>query len=369
MKLSVAMCTYNGARYLPEQLASIAAQRRPPDELVVCDDYSSDTTRELLKQFKAQAAFPVRLYFNEQKLRVLRNFAKAISLCEGDIIALCDQDDVWLPEKLSRMAAEFAQAPEVGLVFSDLEVVDKELQPLGFNAWQSHWVDFGLKEQRRFKQGKALDVLLTRNVITGAGAVFRREFIDLVLPFPEVSGMPLLHDYWLGLMISTVAPIVPISTPLVKYRIHGDQQMSLSQPRAQRTAQQEARGKRDGYQVSLKILECVAGRLAERATQESSYWDLSRDLQQRLEHARVRARLSQHRFHQRLRLALRERAVRRYHRYPRVDASAWQEFFEDVLPYSVVELMESFGIGTPADAHTLLAASPPRSAKAPVKDE
>ena len=80
MKLSVAMCTYNGARYLQEQLESIAAQTRLPDELVVCDDCSSDGTRAILEEFKARVTFPVRLYFNEQNLRVWKNFEKAISL-------------------------------------------------------------------------------------------------------------------------------------------------------------------------------------------------------------------------------------------------------------------------------------------------
>ncbi|MBA3247724.1 MAG: glycosyltransferase family 2 protein [Pyrinomonadaceae bacterium] len=187
MKLSVAMCTYNGARYLQEQLASLAAQTRPPDELVVCDDCSTDETRAILEEFRARAAFPVRLYFNEQNLRVVRNFAKAISLCGGDIIALCDQDDVWLPEKLSRFEAEFARAPEIGLVFSDLEVVDEDLRPLGFRAWQSFWVDFGEREQRLFAQGRAFDVLLTRNMVTGAAMAFRATYKDLVLPIPEIE--------------------------------------------------------------------------------------------------------------------------------------------------------------------------------------
>ncbi|MGI8996089.1 MAG: glycosyltransferase family 2 protein [Pyrinomonadaceae bacterium] len=365
MKLSVAMCTYNGARYLQEQLASLAAQTRLPDELVVCDDCSSDGTVVILEEFKAQAPFPVRLYLNEQNLRVLRNFAKAISLCEGDVIALCDQDDVWLPEKLSRFEAEFARAPEVGLVFSDLEVVGEELQPLGFTSWQSGWVQFGQEEQQLFKQGKALAVLLTRNVITGAGAAFRREFVDLVLPFPEVS-KTFLHDYWLGLMIATVARLSPIPEPLVKYRVHADQQASLLLPREHSSVRQEAKGKRAHYPFEWETLRRVAERLAE---QQPAYREVLSDLQQHLEHGRVRVSLPEYRFHQRLRRAVGELAAGRYHRYQRPNAHPCHDFFNDVMPYSVVEFMESVGIGPDKSTHPPLATTRARRASPPIKEE
>src|SRR3954470_17842517 len=94
---SVAMCTYNGARFLGEQLASVAAQTRPPDELVVCDDRSTDETASLVRDFAAAAPFRVRLHVNERNLGSTRNFERAVSLCEGDLIALSDQDDEWLP--------------------------------------------------------------------------------------------------------------------------------------------------------------------------------------------------------------------------------------------------------------------------------
>ncbi|MBC7931137.1 MAG: glycosyltransferase, partial [Rubrivivax sp.] len=96
-RLSIAMCTYDGGRYLAEQLASIAAQTRAPDELVVCDDRSRDETTSIVRRFAETAPFPVRLYVNEQNLGSTRNFEKAIGLCEGELIALSDQDDVWLP--------------------------------------------------------------------------------------------------------------------------------------------------------------------------------------------------------------------------------------------------------------------------------
>src|SRR5688572_4651531 len=129
------MCTYNGEAYLLAQLQSIAAQTSPPDELVICDDGSTDATVDIAQAFAAGVPFPVRLYTNERTVGSTKNFEKAIGLCTGDVIALADQDDVWRPEKLARIAAALAAAPDVGLVFSDADVVDAASRSLGLRLW------------------------------------------------------------------------------------------------------------------------------------------------------------------------------------------------------------------------------------------
>jgi len=101
--LSVAMCTYNGEQYLQEQLDSIIAQTRLPNEVVVCDDGSTDATLQILDEFQETAPFPVRIYRNGTRLGPTKNFEKAIKLCSGNVIALSDQDDVWMPHKLERL--------------------------------------------------------------------------------------------------------------------------------------------------------------------------------------------------------------------------------------------------------------------------
>src|ERR1700759_3102252 len=105
---SVAMCPYNGARFVGEQLESIAAQTLAPSELVVCDDRSTDATVRLVESFPARGPFSVRLGVTEHTLGSKKIFERAVSLCRGELIALSDQDDVWLPGKLARLAAEFA---------------------------------------------------------------------------------------------------------------------------------------------------------------------------------------------------------------------------------------------------------------------
>src|SRR5262245_8486729 len=125
MKFSIAMCTFNGADYLPAQLESLSKQTLRPAELIICDDGSSDSTQTILNTFAAEAPIPVSVHVNQETLGVVRNFAQAIELCSCEVIALCDQDDVWEPTKLEQIANAFTAVPESGLVFSDGEIVDE----------------------------------------------------------------------------------------------------------------------------------------------------------------------------------------------------------------------------------------------------
>ena len=100
MKISIAMCTYNGAEFLSAQLQSILTQSRPPDEIIICDDRSTDDTQSLLRKFAAESAIPINVHINDQNLGSVKNFERAICLCTGDVIALSDQDDVWRNDKL-----------------------------------------------------------------------------------------------------------------------------------------------------------------------------------------------------------------------------------------------------------------------------
>lgn len=222
MKFSIALCTYNGARYLPDQLDSIAAQTLLPDELVICDDRSTDDTRAVIASFAARAPFAVRLHVNEVNLGSTKNFEQAISLCAGDLIALSDQDDVWLPAKLERLGETFSARPEVGLVFTDAELVDENLIPWGARLWQYTWT---LREQQLFHEGRAFDALLRRNVVTGATMAFRARFRDLALPIPPNHF--LIHDCWIALMIAAVAGTVALPDTLIKYRQHPQQQIGV----------------------------------------------------------------------------------------------------------------------------------------------
>lgn len=210
-RLSVALCSLDGARFLPQQLDSLLTQTRVPDELVVCDDGSTDGTVEILEEFARLTPFPVRIVRNPQRLGVAKNFELAISLCTGDVIALADQDDVWHSAKLERLARALSGAD---LAFSDAEVVGEALKPLGYTMWQR--VGFDEDEQARMSAGDALGVLLKHGVVTGAAMAFRAGLRPLLLPIP--SNWP--HDAWIAAVAASAGKLVPVKETLVQYRQH-----------------------------------------------------------------------------------------------------------------------------------------------------
>jgi len=217
-KISIVMCTYNGEAYLTDQLASIAKQTRLPDELIVCDDNSTDNTLQILERFSKEASFPVRLHRNKQRLGPTKNFEKAISLCSQDLIFLSDQDDIWMPQKLDRILRAFMNNPDAGYVFSDGLIVDEICRPMGYTMWESS--EFTLQQRRQFERGKQLTVLLKHNVVTGAAMAFRAKLRSVVLPIPDEA----IHDAWIALLASSAGMHgVFIEEPLIQYRQHPQQ--------------------------------------------------------------------------------------------------------------------------------------------------
>ncbi|MGO9607064.1 MAG: glycosyltransferase family 2 protein [Candidatus Binataceae bacterium] len=220
------MAAYNGESYLPAQLDSIRRQTRPPDELVICDDRSSDRTRNIIDAFAAAAPFPVRLHGNEANLGIARNFEQAIGLCSGDVVCLSDQDDLWYPNKLARIEKLFSIAPSAGLMFSDADLKDENLRPMGWTLHQS----FGCAQPSNVlldSGAEAVGVLLGKRFgIYGNTMAFRARFKHLVLPMPDKIRAPYLkgfHDVWIAVLIASVADVAILGEPLLAYRQHGGQ--------------------------------------------------------------------------------------------------------------------------------------------------
>ena len=221
-KVSIALCTYNGAKYLPSQLESYLAQTYPPDEVTVCDDCSKDETVAILNDFAGRSPFPVRVLVNEQNIGSTKNFEKVISQCSGDIIFLCDQDDVWAPNKIERVINEFDRDHEVSMVFSDAEIVDESLQPLGRNL--SETTGLTLERREIVKRGNLFSILLKGNIVAGATLAFRAEYNKAIIPIPtDIPDM--IHDGWIAIVLSMTAKCVFLNEPLVKYRQHAEQQL------------------------------------------------------------------------------------------------------------------------------------------------
>ena len=319
---SIALCTYNGARYLAAQLASLSAQTRLPVELVVCDDRSVDETREIVEQFSASAPFNVRLHVNERRLGSTKNFELAISLCEGEFVVLCDQDDVWLPEKLERLAAEFARSPEVGLVFSDAELIDEDSRSTDGRLWDR--LGLQREEMERLARGRGRIDLLAGSTVTGATMAFRTRFRHLALPVPD--SLPLIHDAWIALAVSAVARISPVAEPLVMYRRHAGQQTSLlarrrgSEPLKSFGAARAALWRSNSYAGTLAVAECLRQRLLENRDEFDSREALA-ELGGYITHLLARSGLPKSRL-RRARCVLTELLARRYHLYSKGTRSA-----------------------------------------------
>lgn len=227
-RISVALGAYRGTRYLPAQLESIAAQSRLADEVLVSDDASGDDTPDCAREAMDRLGLAGEVHVQPENLRSTRNFAWTIAECRGELIVLADQDDVWKRHKLARLAEALEANPDAAFAFSDAEMVDESLRPLGYRLWEAVRFDPRRLGDRRDSVagggayvGDAFDLLLRRFVVTGATMAFRAEYRDLVLPIPTEW----VHDAWIALLLSAVAPCAAIGEPLIEYRQHAAQQI------------------------------------------------------------------------------------------------------------------------------------------------
>ena len=214
-RLSVALCTYNGGPYLDAQLESIAAQTRPPDEVVVRDDGSTDDTLAIARAFAERAPFPVRVVASDRNLGYVKNFEAAISACTGDLVALSDQDDVWLPHKLAVLERALGNNPRNLLAFSDAHLVGPDLEPLGRTMWEAVGLDDATKAE--IVRGGGGSPLLKGFFVTGATVCFRASLAERALPID----LPHWHDAWLAMAAVGYGRVVVVDESLVLYRQHG----------------------------------------------------------------------------------------------------------------------------------------------------
>jgi hypothetical protein len=218
--VSVALCTFNGARFLRAQVESIWAQSLRPAEIVAVDDGSSDGTYEMLLDLAIESPVPMRIERNPINLGYAANFERALSLAQGDIVFLCDQDDVWDPRKIEAMVEPF-QDPSVVLVYSDAELVDEALQPLAKTLFGA--LRLSARELRAVEGIEVFRGLLKRNSVAGAGSAVKRRLVELARPFE--TGF--VHDEWLALIACLAGRVVRLDQTLLLYRQHGLNQIGV----------------------------------------------------------------------------------------------------------------------------------------------
>lgn len=222
MTISIAMATYNGQRFLPMQLESIAAQTRLPDELVISDDGSSDCTVEIVEKFAAHARFKVILLKNTDRLGSIKNFERALTKCSGEIIALSDQDDLWLPEKLEKQGGFIESNPDIGGAFSDAFLINDLSIRTGKTLWNVN--NFRPSDQEALRRGDTCSPALTGKKALGCTLMFRETLLNKIIPIPSIWE----HDGWIAWMIAIYSRLDIIPEPLIQYRIHGTQQFGVA---------------------------------------------------------------------------------------------------------------------------------------------
>lgn len=209
-QIAVVMTTFNGDKYLVEQLESIISQTLRPSEIIVCDDGSSDDTIQILKRYSERKILVH--HQNEQRLGVVKNFTKATTLVStAEYIAFADQDDVWLPNKLeelvNKMLCSTDQA-KPAMVFSDASIIDRS----GHVLKSSLWKEFGIHPRRQ-----TFRTLLTRNIVPGCMMLINSKMKELFLSIPEAAYM---HDAWVTFLAFAYKNYAFVDEPLVKYRQH-----------------------------------------------------------------------------------------------------------------------------------------------------
>ncbi len=224
-RISIALCTYNGEKFLKGQLDSYLQQLLPPCEVVACDDASSDSTRVILEEFSHRAPFPVRIFHNEKNLGLIKNFSKAASLCTGDYIAFSDQDDIWLPDKLDACYRMMKKAEQEHgddtplLVHSDLRLIDSHNNIIA----PSYLKVIGVKHVQK----EPLKSILVRNFVLGCTSLCNKILIRESLPFPEII---MNHDGWVAMIAASRGKILFIPEAKVLYRHHDSNVTAWAKP-------------------------------------------------------------------------------------------------------------------------------------------
>lgn len=250
--ISIAMATYNGEKFLPEQLQSFLDQSCLPNELVVSDDASTDNTMEILRNYAESAPFEVKIFQNKVNVGYAKNFENALIHCSSEIIFLSDQDDIWNNQKIETISMAFGNNPFAWSITNDQEIADGELRPSGIT-----------KMENIRSVGLPISAM-----ITGCCTCIRKELRDIALPIPfeQIS-----HDGWINGLADVIGVRVMVEESLQLYRRHGqnasDWQMSRTEKPSRfdgfrRFGLQDAR---EGWARELRRLEVMHSRIASRA--------------------------------------------------------------------------------------------------------
>jgi len=212
-KVDILLATYNGDKYLKEQIDSILSQTYTDFRLLISDDVSTDKTRKIIKEYVKKDK-RIKAFLQKQNLGVTGNFEFLLKKVKSEYFMFSDQDDIWNLNKVEKSLNKIEKTKS-NLVFSDLRVVDKDLNVIYESYWELKGFEKKIKKHCNFKG------LYLNNFITGSTIISRKELIEEILPLPKTTKY-ILHDYWVALIASQHGKIDYIDKSLIKYRQHKD---------------------------------------------------------------------------------------------------------------------------------------------------
>ena len=210
-KIDILLATYNGEKYLKEQLDSILKQSYSEFRLLISDDCSTDKTRDILNEYSKKDA-RIQLHFQKKNLGVIKNFEFLLKNVKNKYYMFSDQDDIWKENKIEK-SIKVLETTNSDLVYTDLQVVDSKLNVI----YESYWKKKGI--YKKIKKYNNFESLYLNNFVTGCTILSKSKYIEDILPLPNNSIYG-LHYYWVALIISQNHKMTYIEEPLIKYRQH-----------------------------------------------------------------------------------------------------------------------------------------------------
>ncbi len=310
------MAVFNGEKYIKEQLDSIIGQTVKPDEIVICDDSGNNETFKAIEPFIERYPGLIQYHKNDSSLGASKNFEKAISLTNGDLIFLSDQDDVWNKTKIGKLASLLNDSPDCGGAFCNSEVVDQELNPLGYTHWDLRGFS---ADQPESEHRNHLDFFVRRVPAAGHNIAFKCRLKDLVLPFPELEEC---HDTWLGLIIEATEGWCFTAECLTKFRQHDSNLSKAGKFNQLQQALYAIRQNRFSWNEQL-YSELIERLSSSGRDIDKGIFDLLRN---RRDHCRIRAEMNCNIF-KRFPMICKEIGNRRYFKYGR----GWKSVCQDLV--------------------------------------
>lgn len=234
--ISIVLCTFNGEKFLAQQIESVLQQTYTNLEIIISDDASIDSTKSILQKYLGDER--VKLFFQQTNIGYIKNFEFALAQARGDFIAFCDQDDIWLQHKIEKL---FSSIDRYTLVYGDSKLIDENGLYLNKN----------LSDVRKMYTGTDTKGFILRNIVSGHSMMIKRELLSRTLPVPQ----DFFHDEWFAVNAAVMNGILYVNEPLTLYRQHG---ATVTKTIVKKNVQSRTMNKRyEDFQKQLRRIKMI----------------------------------------------------------------------------------------------------------------